>query len=345
MTLPIKPTMQPADAPETPRAIREFEHRDRLTLLDIAPWMIALVAFFVFPKHLNLGTQILIMILFALSLDLLLGYAGVVTLGHAAFFGLGAYCAGILATKGLGDPLLGLAVSAVVSGLAGLACGAIILRTQGLTLLMLTLGILLMLAELANRAAWLTGGADGLQGMQVGKLLGVLDWDVLGRTAYLYSLIAALVGFVLVRRIVISPFGRSLTGIRENRARMEAAGASVNSRLTAAYAISAALAGVAGALNAQTNQFVALNVLSFELSGAVLIMLILGGTGRLHGAFIGAPLYMITSDWLSRLDPAYWYFWLGAMLIALVMFARGGVLGLRDQITAARSSALGSGQT
>jgi branched-chain amino acid transport system permease protein len=320
-----------------PRAILELERRDRLTALDIVPWLLAAGVFFVFPTYLSLGTQILVMVLFALSLDLLLGYAGVVTLGHAAFFGLGAYCAGILAVHGAGDPLLGLGAAALLSGGAGLACGAVILRTQGLTLLMLTLGILLMLSELANRAAWLTGGADGLQGMQVGKLLGVFEWDVLGRTAYLYSLAVALAGFVVIRRIVTSPFGRSLTGIRENRVRMEAIGASVRGRLTAVYGLSAALAGVAGALNAQTNQFVALNVLSFELSGAVLIMLILGGTGRLHGAFIGAPLYMIASDWLSRLEPTYWYFWLGTLLIALVMFARGGVLGLYDQ-TVARST-------
>jgi len=329
----------------TPRAIVDIASRDRLTVLDVAPWLIAAGVFFVFPTYLGLGTQILVMVLFALSLDLLLGYAGVVTLGHAAFFGLGAYSAGILAVHGAGDPLLGLAVAALLSGVAGLACGVVILRTQGLTLLMLTLGILLMLSELANRAAWLTGGADGLQGMQVGKLLGLFDWDVLGHTAYLYSLAVALLGFVVCRRIVMSPFGRSLTGIRENRVRMEAIGASVNARLTAVYGISAALAGVAGALNAQTNQFVALNVLSFELSGAVLIMLILGGTGRLHGAFVGAPLYMIASDWLSRLDPTYWYFWLGTLLIAIVMFARGGVLGLRDQIFARRAAPRQGGWT
>jgi len=311
--------------------------RHQLRLADAAPWLIALAAFFLFPSYLHLGTQVMIMTLFALSLDLLLGYAGVVTLGHAAFFGIGAYCSGILSVRlALHDPVLGLLASALVAGIAGLACGALVLRTRGLTLIMLTLGILLMLGEAANRAAWLTGGADGLQGVTVGRLLGVFEWDLYGRTAYLYSVAVTFVAFVVVRQIVMSPFGRSLVGIRENAVRMEALGTPVRRRLVLAYGMSALLAGVAGALNAQTNQFVALNVLSFELSGAVLIMLILGGTGRLYGAFVGAPVYMIAADWFARMDPTYWLFWLGAMLIALVMFARGGVLGLCDRLASLR---------
>jgi branched-chain amino acid transport system permease protein len=314
-----------------PRAIHDIVSRDRLRVADVLPWVIALAAFFVFPKYLQLGMQVLIMVLFTLSIDLLLGYAGVITLGHAAFFGLGAYCAGILSAKlGLHDPLLGLVAAGALAGIAGLASGAMILRTRGLTLLMLSLGILLLLSEVANRAAWLTGGADGLQGMTVGKLFGVFEWDVLGRTGYLYCLGVTFLCFIAFRTIVMSSFGRSLTGIRENAVRMEAIGTPVRARLIAVYGLAAMFAGFAGALNAHTNQFVALNVLSFELSGAVLIMLILGGTGRLYGAFIGAPIYMIAADWFARLDPTYWLFWLGAMLVALVMFARGGVLGLWD---------------
>ncbi len=292
----------------------------RLRVMDVAPWAAAVLALFVFPRHLQLGTQILVMVLFVLSIDLLLGYAGIISLGHAAFFGLGAYCAGILSVRGIGDPLVGLAAAGALSGLAGLLCGLVVLRTRGLTLLMLTLGILLMLEEAANRAAWLTGGADGLQGMQVAPLLGLYEWDMFGRTAYLYSLAVAFIGFVFVRTLVHSPFGRSLAGIRENAVRMEAIGAPVRRRLVAAYGLAAMLAGIAGAVNAQAFQFVALNVLSFELSGAALIMLILGGAGRLYGAFIGAPLYMIASDTFAKLDPTYWLFWLGMLLIGIVMF-------------------------
>jgi branched-chain amino acid transport system permease protein len=279
----------------------------------------------------------MIMVLFALSLDLLLGYAGIVTLGHAAFFGIGAYCCGILSVRlAIHDPLMGLLVSAALAGVAGIAVGALVLRTRGLTLLMLTLGILLMLAEAANRAAWLTGGADGLQGVAIGRLFGLFEWDLYGRTTYLYCVAVTFIAFVFVRTVVMSPFGRSLVGIRENPERMEAIGTPVRQRQVVAYGLAAMLAGVAGALNAQTNQFVALNVLSFELSGAVLIMLILGGTGRLYGAFVGAPIYMIAADWFARLDPTYWLFWIGAMLVALVMFARGGFLGLWDKLSVAR---------
>lgn len=296
----------------------------RLRVMDVAPWLLALLAMLVFPRHLQLGTLVLVMVLFVLSIDLLLGYAGIISLGHAAFFGVGAYCAGILAARGVGDPLVGLAAAAALAGVAGLLAGLVVLRTQGLTLLMLTLGILLMLEEAANRAAWLTGGADGLQGMQVAPLLGVFEWDIYGRTAYLYSLAVAFLGFVVVRTLVHSPFGRSLAGIRENAVRMEAVGAPVRSRLVVAYGISAMLAGIAGAVNAQAFQFVALNVFSFELSGAALIMLILGGAGRLYGAFIGAPLYMIAADIFAKLDPAYWLFWLGMLLIGIVMFRNRG---------------------
>lgn len=321
------------------RAVERLGARDRLHWLDVAPWLVAIAAFFLFPKYLQLGMQVLIMVLFTLSLDLLLGYAGVVTLGHAAAFGLGAYCAGILSAKlGVHSALLGLALAGLLGGLFGLASGAIVLRTRGLTLLMLTLGILLLLAETANRAAWLTGGADGLQGMKVAPLFGRFDWDVYGRTGYLYCLVVTFLAFLVVRMLVMSSFGRSLAGIRENAVRMEAIGAPVRGRLIAAFGLASMLAGLAGALNAQTNQFVALNVLSFELSGAVLIMLILGGAGRLYGAFIGAPIYMIAADWFARLDPTYWLFWIGAMLVALVMFARGGVLGLAAALVGRRAA-------
>ena len=305
--------------------------RHRVNTIDLIPWIGALTLFYLAPGYLALGTQILIMVLFALSLDLLLGYAGIVTLGHAVYFGIGAYTAGILSVHlGFNEPISGLLAAGALSGCIGLATATIILRTHGLTFLMLTLTILLMIGEGANKASWLTGGADGLQGVSIDPVLGLFRFDMFGRTGYLYALAVLFVVFVFVRTLTFSPYGRSLIGIRENAARMEAVGAPVRQRLIAIYGITAALAGVAGALNTQTTQFVALNVLSFELSGAVLTMVILGGTGRLYGAFIGAPLYMVAQDYLARLDPTYWFFWIGALLIIVVMFARGGVLGLLD---------------
>jgi branched-chain amino acid transport system permease protein len=313
-------------------AVEALLRGHRLRPWEALPWLAAVAAFFVFPDYLALGSQILVNILFALSLDLILGYAGIVTLGHAAFFGVGAYTAGLLAAHGWGEPLSGLVVAGLVAGLVGLVSGAIILRTRALTLLMLTLMIAVMLQEAANKAGGITGGADGLQGMDVAPVLDLFRFDLYGRTAYLYCLALLFLGWLVARRIVHSPFGRSLTGIRENEARMHAIGSPVFRRRLTIYAIAAALAGIAGALLAQTTQFVALEVLSFERSGAVLIMLILGGVGRLYGAFIGVPLYMILQDRFAQADPVYWDFWIGLLLIVVVVFARGGVLGLAERI-------------
>jgi branched-chain amino acid transport system permease protein len=314
------------------RALDHVARRDRYHPLEALPWLAAVAAYFLFPDYLPLGAQILATILFALSLDLILGYAGIVTLGHAAFFGTGAYTAGILAVHGWGEPISGLLAAALVSGLVGLLSGAVILRSTGLTLLMQTLVVAVMLYELANKASFLTGGADGLQGMQLRPIFETFRFDLFGHTAYLYCLAVLFLGWFLVRRIVHSPFGRSLTGIRENVARMHAIGAPVYLRLLTSSVLSAALAGVAGALIAQTSQFVALTSLSFDRSGGILIMLIIGGVGRLYGAFIGVPLYMIAQDKFAQIDPVYWYFWIGLTMVLLVMFARGGVLGLAARL-------------
>jgi branched-chain amino acid transport system permease protein len=328
---------RPARAPPRPAApgtavIDAFARRHRLHPLEALPWLAAAAGYLAFPDYLPLGAQILAMILFALSLDLILGYAGIVTLGHAAFFGTGAYTAGLLAAHGWGEPISGLAAAGLAAGAVGLVTGAIILRTQGLGLLMLTLVVAVMLQEAANKATTITGGADGLSGMAMARIFGAFRFDLFGRTAYLYCLAVLFLGWAVARRIVHSPFGRSLTGIRENVARMHAIGSPVFRRRLTAYAVSAAMAGVAGALIAQTTQFVALDALSFERSGTVLIMLILGGVGRLYGAFIGVPLYMIAQDRFSQQDPVYWYFWIGLLLVLVVIFARGGVLGLADRL-------------
>src|SRR6185437_9086206 len=323
---PVRPRlMSDTLARRAEPAVEALLRSHRLRPWEALPWLAAAAAFFLFPDYLALGSQILINILFALSLDLILGYAGIVTLGHAAFFGAGAYTAGLLAAHGWGEPLSGLVVAALVSGLLGLVSGAIILRTRALTLLMLTLVIAVMLQEAANKAGSITGGADGLQGMNVAPVLDLFRFDLYGRVAYLYSLAVLFLAWLAARRLVHSPFGRSLTGIRENEARMHAIGSPVFRRRLTIYVIAAALAGIAGALLAQTTQFVALEVLSFERSGAVLIMLNLGGVGRLYGAFIGVPLYMILQDRFAQADPVYWDFWIGLLLIIVVM-ARSGAL-------------------
>ena len=303
--------------------------------LEWLPFAAALAVFFALPEYVPLGARILVYILFALSLDLILGYAGIITLGHTAFFGLGAYVAGILGAKaGVTDPLLQMAAAGAAAALLGVATGAVILRTRGLTLLMLTLAITSILLEIANKATHLTGGADGLSGVTVSPILGQFRFDMFGKTAYLYCLLALLLGWWVVRRLIYSPFGASLVGIRENVVRMHAIGSPAYARLVAVYTISATIAGCAGALLTQTNQFVGLNVLSFEFAGELLVMLVLGGVGRIYGAFVGPLVYMIAQDQLAKQFPEYWYFGIGLLLVAVVLFARGGLLGIADAIVA-----------
>ena len=304
----------------------------RIRWTESLPWVAALAFFFIFPEYLSLGARVLIFILFALSLDLILGYGGIVTLGHSAFFGLGAYTAGILSAKlGINEPFLQLAAAAGMSALLGLATGAVILRTRALTLLMLTLAITAILLEIANKWSTMTGGADGLSGVQVSPILGLFRFDLYGKTAFLYCLAALFIGWFVIRRIIYSPYGAMLTGIRDNSTRMHAIGAPVYWRLVLIYTVSATMAGIAGALLTQVNQFVGLNVLGLEPSGDILVMLILGGVGRLYGAFVGPVVYIIVQDTLAKQYPEYWYLGIGALLIVVVLFARGGILGLFDQ--------------
>lgn len=308
--------------------------RHHVRPVEILPWVLAVLAFFVFPDYLQLGAQVLILILFALSLDLILGYAGIISLGHAALFGTGAYAAGILSAHGKwGEPLTGLVVAAVAAALVGLISGWVILRTRGLSLLMLTMATTILLQEFANQQEEITGGDDGLQGVSMDPLLGLFEFDLVGETAYLYSLAVLFVLFLVVRCIVYSSFGQSLRGIRENVVRMHAIGSPVDRRVLCVYTISAALAGVAGALLAQTTEFVALDVLSFERSGDVLIVIILGGTGRLYGAFIGAPIYLLLQDQLAQWSPEYWLFGIGLVLVLRVIFVPQGLLGLFDTVS------------
>lgn len=304
-----------------------LERADRWQPAELAFWMLPVVAWFVFPDNLVLLTQIAITALFCLSLDLILGYAGIVSLGHAAFFGAGAYAAGLLASKGFGDPLLGLAAAAAVTALLGFVTGLLVLRGADLTRLMVTLGVSMMLFELANKLTGITGGVDGLQGIEMRPLLGTFTFDLSGKTAYWYAVGVLFVLFWGARKLVHSPFGLSLKGIRLNVGRMPAIGAPVNARLAAIYTVGAAYAGVAGALLAQTTQFVALDSMAFNRSAELLLILVLGGSGSLYGALLGTIVFMTAHHLLADLNPQYWQFWLGALLVLIVLFARDGVMG------------------
>ncbi len=326
----------------TPRAPSLVEHpaamalagRHRLRWWEPLPWMLALACYFAFPTYLTFGTEGLVTILFALSLDLALGYAGIITLGHAAFFGAGAYTVGMLSLyAGWNEPISGLGAAAVLSGALGLLFGWILLRTHGLTLLMLTLSIAALLEELSNQFIEVTGGLDG-KNLTFAPILGRFKFDPLDSSnQYLYALVVLFVLFLLVRRIVYSPFGQSLTGIRENILRMPAVGTPVQWRLVLAYGISAAIAGVAGAVLAQAILFVNLTFLSLDHSAAVIIILILGGYGRLYGAFVGGIVYMTLSHFLSKAYPTAWQLGLGLLLVLIALFARNGILGIGEALS------------
>lgn len=307
--------------------IAPLRRDERWHAAEYAFWLLPVLAYFAFGDNLLFMSQIAIAALFALSLDLILGYAGIVSLGQAAFFGCGAYAAGWLAQRGLGDPLLGLGVAAAAAAALGFVTSFLVLRGSDLTRLMVTLGISLMLFEAANKLTDFTGGVDGMPGVEIKPVLGRFAFDLYGRTAYVYSVAVLFAMFWFARRLSRSPFGVSLHGIRQNAARMPALGTPVHARLVAVYTIGAAYAGAAGALLAQTTQFVALDVLSFNRSAELLLILVLGGAGRLYGALLGAIVFMVAHHFLADLNPQYWQFWLGALLVAIVLFARGGIMG------------------
>jgi len=316
-------------------AAADIVSRHRLRIWEPIPWILLLAFYFVFPRYLGFGVELLTMILFALSLDLALGYAGIVTLGHAAFFGAGAYTVGMLAKHGIwNEPITSLILAAAMAGAIGLASGLVLLRTTGLTLLMLTLCTMALLEEAANLGAQYTGGFDGLDNLPIPPLFGLFEFSPLyPKTQYLYCLAVLFLCFVLVRTLAYSPFGHSLTGIRENTLRMHAVGAPVRWRLVTCYTISAAIAGIAGGLWAQSNAYVNLSTLGLDRAATVLIILVLGGYGRIYGAFIGAVAYMALSHFLAKAYPTAWQLGLGLLLVVIALFARNGIIGLWDQLT------------
>lgn len=316
-----------AGTPSADGPLAWVERRGRWRLLEVLFWLAAPLPLVLTPSYLVLASQVAITALFALSLDVILGYAGIVSLGHAAFFGLGAYAAGIVSRAGWGEPLSGLLIAGAVAGSVGLATSVVIARVRHLALIMITLGLGVLLHEAANQAHWLTGGADGLQGMRTWPLLGRLTFDLYGYTAYAYSLVVLFALFLATRRMTNSPFGLALRGIRENATRMPAIGAPSRAHVRKAYTMAAVIAGVAGALLAQTTETVALEVLSFQRSAEILVMLVLGGAGRLYGGPIGAIIFMVARDRFSGINPQYWYFWIGLLLVVVVMLLPNGILG------------------
>lgn len=300
----------------------EYVTRARLKPAEIVVWVVIVAVLALVPQYAALWTEILILALFAISLDLILGYGGIVSLGHAAFFGFGAYAAGLYAIHVSPEPLTGLVVATAGAALLGALTSFIVLRGSDLTRLMVTLAVASILYELANRFSGLTGGADGLPGIFIDPLFGRFEFDLEGVTGSWYTFVVFFLLFMLARRIVHSPFGVGLEAIRDNRLRAQSIGIAVNARLAAVYTLAAAYAGAAGALLVQTTGFASLDVLSFHRSADVLLALVLGGTGYLYGGILGAIVFKIMHDFLSSLTPHYWQFWMGFALVAIMLIGR-----------------------
>jgi len=309
-----------------PTAFGFFRERARWSYWEIAFWLCWVVAFFIPGANLVLLGQVLVWGLFALALDLVLGYRGIPSLGHAAFFGIGAYAAGFLGKYGWTEPISALLVAGLLAGVAGLVTGRIVRGLHGVSLLMVTLGLNLLLFDFVYRSTELTGGADGLQGVTVAPLLGLFRFDMRGNTAYVYVLVVTFIVFLAVRALVNSAWGLSLMGARDNPRRMTMLGAPVAEDLTWAFGISAMVAGIAGALLTQTTQFVSPETLSFQRSADLLVILVIGGVAMLYGGFVGALVFIVLRDQLAALLPIYWYFWIGLLLVLIVAFFRKGIL-------------------
>jgi branched-chain amino acid transport system permease protein len=290
--------------------------------LELVFWALAFASPWVLAQHALIINEIAIVALFAVSLDLVLGYTGIVSLGHAAFLGFGAYSAALFAKHIHPDPLLGLAVGMAAATLLGALCSLSIMRGSDLTRLMVTLGTALILLELANKFSDLTGGADGLQGVIMGPLLGRFEFDLMGQTSAWYSLAVLLVLFVLARRLVHAPLGATLKAVRDNRLRAMAIGIPVTARLAVVYTVAAGIAGAAGALMAQTTGFASLDVFSVDRSADVMLMLAIGGVGWLYGGIAGAVAFKLMYDVIANITPQYWTFWMGLFLVVLVLVGR-----------------------
>lgn len=302
--------------------------RYRFRWPEIVPALAATACYLLFPNYLVFGTSVMVMALFALSLDLIIGFAGILTLGHGVFFGLGAYATGLVTQIGLHEPISAALLSACLAAAAGFLTGPLVLRLRGLRLIMVTLAISSIALEAANKASWLTGGHDGLQNISFTPILGRFDWSMDGSSSYLYVAFWLALALFAARFLVSSPFGLALQGIRENEIRMRVIGAPVHLQLVLVYGLSAFIAGLAGALSTETNAFVSLDVLSLDVSIYALAMLILGGLGRIYGAILGAAVYMCVQYFTQELNPSYWMFAIGLLLILVVRFGRGGLLGL-----------------
>jgi branched-chain amino acid transport system permease protein len=282
-------------------------------------------AYFLFSDNLAFPVRIITAALLVLSLDLVTGYSGIATLGHAVLFGAGAYAAGIANVHGIHEPLAMLAIGVFAGMAAGLISGVVIARVSGLAQLVLSIAIVQFLQAAANKASWLTGGSDGLSGIDPAPIAGMFAFDLYGHSAFFLSLSLLTLTFLVLRRLVRSPFGLLCRAIKDDPLRVAAIGASAYPALVKMYAISGAVAGLGGALAAITTGVVGLDSLSFERSASTLVMLALGGTGTLFGGLLGTGVYELVEHFISAANPFHWLIFIGVLLIAVVLFLPRGL--------------------
>jgi branched-chain amino acid transport system permease protein len=292
-----------------------------------------ITGYWLLPDNLALLTRIIAIALLVLSIDLITGYCGVATLGQAALFGAGAYAAGIACVNGVTEPLTLILIGAIAGAVAGLLMGTIMLRAHGLAQLVLSIAIVQLFHEAANKASTYTGGSDGLAGLTVSPVFGIFEFDLWGQTAYLFGLALLVVVFIALKFIVSSPFGMLCRGIKEDPIRIRAMGSNVFPVLLKMFVISGSVAGIGGALAAISTQVVGLDSVSFELSANSLVMLVLGGLGTLYGALVGTVIFMGFEHVVSAINPFHWMTMVGALLIGVVLAAPGGLSGLLEKLS------------
>ena len=302
-------------------------------IVRVAGFVLVLAAVVAFPAFfgaypVKLLQEILIWGVFAMSLDLLMGYAGMVSFGHSAFFGIGGYTAALLLTRHPGT-LSALVLPALAAGLAALLVGYFSIRVSGVYFIMLTLAFSQMFFAYTFQSAWV-GAEDGLVGVPRAVVLGIDTAKPWSFHLYLIGVVA--LAFLFLSRVVRSPFGHVLQGIHENELRMQAVGYAVGRYKLLAFVIAGTVAGVAGALYAQFVGSITPDAFLWTTSGEALLMVIIGGTGTLSGALLGSAAFILLQSLVSSYTER-WMLILGATFILFVLFAPGGIVGaLRGRI-------------
>ena len=293
--------------------------------------------YYAFPDNLALLVRLITTAFLVLSLDLVTGYCGVATLGHALLFGTGAYVAGLANVNGITDPFAMLAAGAFAGSIAGTLSGAVIVRVSGLAQLVLSIAIIQLAQSFASKAASITGGSDGLSGIDPAPIAGLFPFDLYSKAAYLLSLVVLILTFLVLKRMVRSPFGLLCRAIKEDPLRVAALGGSPYPALVKMYAVSGLVAGLGGALSAMTAGVVALDSLSFERSANSLVMLALGGTGTLSGALLGTTVFEIFEHLVSAANPFHWMVLVALLLIGVVLFLPKGLQSLFSRAVFSRA--------